>query len=183
MQDTSKASFATIEGVELNIQIAMFEQVSESFQSVQAKSGEMVQQLSGKASNTVGKGVTDAVGMSLQNWLNAHPLIHWIVDHPLWTVGLVVLAIFLLWGLLRAIARFIEQLWLVILRSPLLLFRWVLGIGTRIYQQLADAKDLPVPAPVEGQARLTEILTRLEALRQEQDVLLQEVKTLLIVQG
>lgn len=161
----------------------MLERVSESFQTVQTKSGEMVQQWSNQASNTVGRGVTDAVGTSLQNWLTAHPLIHWVVDHPLWTVGLVVLTIFLFWGLLRAIARFIEQLWLVILRSPLLLFRWVLGMGTRTYQRLADAKDLPVPAPVENQARLTEILTRLEALRQEQDQLLQEVKTLLTVQG
>ncbi|EKQ70641.1 hypothetical protein OsccyDRAFT_0942 [Leptolyngbyaceae cyanobacterium JSC-12] len=161
----------------------MFEQVSESFQSVQAKSGEMVQQLSSKVSNTMGKGVTNAVSMSLQNWLNAHPLIHWVVDHPLWTVGLVVVTIFLFWGLLRAIARFIEQLWLIILRSPLLLFRWVLGISTRTYQRLAEPKDLLVPAPIDSQARLTEILTRLEVLRQEQDQLLQEVKTLLTVQG
>lgn len=161
----------------------MLERVSESFQTVQTKSGEMVQQLSSKASNTVGKGVTDAVGMSLQNWLNAHPLIHWVVDHPLWTVGFVVLAIFLFWGLLRAIARFIEQLWLVILRSPLLLFRWILGMGTRTYEQLAGAKDLPVPAQVKSQERLTEILTRLETLRQEQDALLQEVRSLLTVQG
>jgi len=157
----------------------MFEQVSESFQSVQAKSGEMVQQLSSKASNTMGKGVTDAVGMSLQNWLNAHPLIHWVVDHPLWTVGLIVVTIFLFWGLLRAIARFIEQLWLIILRSPLFLFRWVLSMGTQTYQRLAGAPELPTTAVSGNQERLTEILNRLETLRQEQDELLKEVKTLL----
>ena len=165
------------------IKLAMLEQISQGVQSVQAKSGELMEQLSNQATNTVGKGVSDAIAGSFQSWLMTHPTIHWIVDHPLWSVGLIVLAIFLFWGLLRAIAQFMEQVWLLILRSPLLLLRWLLSLGTNAYQRLTGSKTLPAEIVSDNQQRLTDILTRLETLRQEQDELLREVKTLLTLEN
>jgi hypothetical protein len=96
---------------------------------------------------------------------------YWIAVHPLYDLGLGLAVLFLLAGLLKAIARLTERLWLALLQSPLRLGKWLLS---RL-AQLFKLRLAPEPVP----DRLPEILTRLEALRQEQDALLHEAHRLL----
>jgi type VI protein secretion system component VasK len=116
----------------------------------------------------------------IQDWLLAHPYGNWLLTHPLWAIGLVLIALLLLSGLFGAIAQLTQTLWIILLRSPLLLVGWVvLGIV-----QLVKVPFKPkgaLPAAETKQQRLAEILDRLEALKREQDELLQEVKQILSV--
>ncbi|MDX2097480.1 MAG: hypothetical protein SFW36_06855 [Leptolyngbyaceae cyanobacterium bins.59] len=125
----------------------------------------------------------EAIVGSFQNWLLQHPFLLWLVTHPLWSVGIVLLAIFLFWGLLQAVTRLTERIWLFILQAPLKLIQG----GFRVLTFLISRKT-PETTPIEVQKedprqRLTTIVNRLEALRQEQDALMQEMKQLLAIEN
>jgi hypothetical protein len=124
--------------------------------------------------------MNNAIGSFVQQWMNEHPLIAWLSSHPLWTVILLIFVLFLLSGLLRAIAYFFEQVWVFLLQSPLKLGRWLLGISSQSVKHIVAPKPTSLELKGEDkQERLNHILNRLEAIKQEQDVLLQEVKNIL----
>ena len=120
-------------------------------------------------------GVQGTLTQPIANWLQAHPLFAWVADHPLWALGLLVVVLLLLSGLLQAIARFTEQIWIWILRSPILLIQWLIAIGRRWLRR----KPAAVSIATSKQQRLTAVLQKLETMRQEQEELLQEVRALL----
>ncbi len=128
--------------------------------------------------NAIAFGMSDLLTNSTQTWLESHPTLNWILVHPLWSVGLALLLVFLFWGLLKAIAQFIEKLWLQILLAPFKLGQQMVKLVTPTFKHAADPKPTYLETDT-GHDRLVEILLRLEALKQEQDTLLQEVKTIL----
>lgn len=111
----------------------------------------------------------------IASWFETHPIFAWGIDHPLLTLGLLVVVLLLLSGLLQAIARFTEQIWIWLLRSPVLLIQWLFAVG----RSWVRRKPPALPAATPQQERLTLILQKLETMRQEQDELLQEVRALL----
>jgi hypothetical protein len=136
----------------------------------------------------------------LQEWLAVHPVWNWLLTHPLWLLGVLVLVVFLVAGLLGAIARLTEAVWLAILQAPLrlvqLLFVGVVKllkmpfapriISTTAGQpvhQIADPPISPTLNQPDAQERLTTILDRLDSLRQEQEELIQEVRSILAVRS
>ncbi|MEB3360310.1 MAG: hypothetical protein VKK04_26540 [Synechococcales bacterium] len=134
------------------------------------------------------EGITDAVIISLlerlqdavYGWLAAHPLVLWMVIHPVWSLVGALLALWLILGLFQAIAHYIQQGWLFLLRAPYLLIRWLVGLvfislQTRSLRALPPAQS----APEIGPDRLVEILNRLEDIRQEETELMQEMRSLL----
>ncbi|MGB8698699.1 MAG: hypothetical protein WCD18_04720 [Thermosynechococcaceae cyanobacterium] len=123
-----------------------------------------------------------------RDWVSDHAATSWLIAHPLFALGVLAVAVFLLLGLLRAIAQLAETVWLKLLRSPLQLIRW---IGHHLLS-FFKGRRVPLlsfglgdhsPKIIEGaesrQAQLAETLTRLEQLQQEQQQLLQDVKRLL----
>jgi hypothetical protein len=123
-----------------------------------------------------------AVADVFQDWLVAHPMLGWEITHPLWSIGLGLLLLFLFWGLLNAISRLTERLWVTLLRIPLQLGQW-------IGQQLLRFVKLPAwvlrsehptlqPEPIRREKRKTlqDALLQLEQLQQEQVRLLQEIR-------
>jgi hypothetical protein len=131
----------------------------------------------GLAGTTIGDGVQRALTTTVYDWLDAHPLLSWLITHPIYTIAGILLALLLLSGLLRAFGRMSEQVWIFILRSPFRLTQWIFRTTTALFiarLPMAQAKE-----PT-SQERIAEILTRLEALRQEQDSLMQEIKTILL---
>jgi hypothetical protein len=112
---------------------------------------------------------------SVQSWMANHPLMAWVMGHPLWAIALFFLALLLCWGLLGALARLVQQAWLFILQAPLNLMRFLFsGLFKRFRISLPTQKQTE---PIEQ--KLLETLERLEALQQEQEILMQEVKTML----
>ncbi len=94
----------------------------------------------------------------------------WLISHPLWALGGLLVSFVLLSGLLRAIAQSTEKLWTILLRAPFRLGRWSLNQVLRLLK-------LPIDKPDENQ--LYEKVARLEQLQQEQQQVLQEIKTLM----
>lgn len=110
-------------------------------------------------------------------WMQDHPIAAWFLTHPIISlIGLLVMVV-LLRGLLGAIAHLTERIWLAVLRLPVTIVTRSVSAVMSLVNRPAIAATLPEePSP---QKRLTLILDRLEALRREQDELLQEVRTML----
>ncbi len=125
-----------------------------------------------------------AVGNYFTHWLNAHPYLVWLGAHPGESLGLGLLTILAVWGLIRAIGRGVEQIWLLLLTTPFKLLQPILVRGwswvRRLFGHNKSGSDrlnsqLESHAPTE---RIATIVDRLHALSQEQQLLLQELSTL-----
>ncbi|WP_156119978.1 hypothetical protein [Leptolyngbya sp. KIOST-1] len=115
----------------------------------------------------------------LQSWLAEHPVVGWLVGHPLWTLGLVVVGLLLFAGLWSAIARLTEGFWLTLVKLPFQLSAWIFAALSGLL-----VRRWAKPARVEPDGdRLTEIVGRLESLQTEQESLLEELRGLLGKRG
>jgi hypothetical protein len=129
--------------------------------------------------------IEHAITSYFTQWLNAHSYLAWIISHPLPSLGLLLLAIFSLWGLLKAVGRGIEQIWLFLLTTPFKLLQPILRVIWRSIQrgfghtnssgEQLESKLLSSP-PSE---RIERIIDRLQLLSQEQENLLGELSKLM----
>jgi hypothetical protein len=121
--------------------------------------------------NRWGNALQPLLSNPFQDFLEAHPVLAWGLDHPLWMAAIALLTLLLLAGLWSAIARLTENFWLTLVQLPFRLGRWLFGSLARLLlrPQAAD------PAP----DRLSQIMQRLEALQQEQGALVSELRSLL----
>jgi hypothetical protein len=128
--------------------------------------------------------IEHAVSSYFSQWLGQHPYLAWSIGHPLLSLGLVLIAIFLLWGLIKAIGRGIEQIWIFLLQTPFKLlqpiFRPIWGSIWRRFGHNGNSGSPQSLKPLgdERSGRSEQILDRLHALNQEQQSLLQELATL-----
>lgn len=104
----------------------------------------------------------------MDQWLDQHGWILFLVNHPLVLLGLVLLSLFLLSGAWRALSRLSENLWIFVVGLPFQVLGWFGLRGISLLKQRTQPRD-----------RLTELLNRLDALRQEQETVLKEVRSLL----
>jgi hypothetical protein len=147
----------------------------------------------------------NALSSMLQSWLSDHPILGWCATHPLWALALLLLFVFFAWGLLRAIARLVETLWLMLLQVPIRFSRWMVRqlvnrfkpSKTKV-EKVADLDSLLDPSLTpassaaqivssesnqpdqpDHSAHLSSIVARLEQLQKDQIQLLQDVQALL----
>ena len=132
----------------------------------------------------ISESIDRSVGAVFNQWLVAHPSLAWIVAHPLASVGLLLLAIFSLWGLIKALGRGIEQTWVFLLTTPFKLLQPIFGLVWRSIRQVFGHTKISVDR-LESQLvsdypseRLATIVDRLHSLNQEQEMLLRELATL-----
>ena len=129
--------------------------------------------------------IEHAITNYFTHWLVAHPYLAWAISHPLPSLGCLLVLIFALSGLIRAIGRGFEQIWLFLLKTPFKLlqpiWRWAWRSIQRIFghnnpraEQVES--NLLSTAPPE---RIEVILDRLQTLHQEQQYLVGELATLL----
>lgn len=128
---------------------------------------------------TLAEGIKASINSPLNNWINHHPQLIWIVNHPLQSFGISMLLLVFLSGLLGAIADITKKFWLLILTYP---FKLIANFGfarSRANQTNQQGnQDLGV-GTTNKQKRTAVILSRLEANRQEQILLLKELESLL----
>jgi hypothetical protein len=129
-------------------------------------------------------GVLNAFLSPVQDWLSQHPRMVWLLANPGWLLVALVVALFLLSGLLRAVASLTEKLWLGLLKLPIRLVQWIWqGSLFLLRRPAASPSSNPTQTNLllstHSPDRLTEVLDRLETLRHEQDELMQEMKSLL----
>jgi hypothetical protein len=134
----------------------------------------------------------------VQTWLIHNPLLSWVFEYPVGGIVAVVILVLLFGGLVRAIAQITEQLWVRLLQMPMRAGQWVFTQLLHLLRlkprnpdhasALSPTQSLPptlnrsVPLPTSSEQQLCEIMSRLERLQQEQTLLLQDIKTLLVVQ-
>ena len=145
--------------------------------------GSQVIEKGAEAVGSTETGIADSVQKALNDtvygWLNTHPLLSWFVTHPLYAIGVFLFTLLLLSGLLKAFGSIIEHAWVFILRSPFKLGKRLLGIGTKT---LATRSTIVNSSKNNLQEQLSEILSRLEVIQQEQDALTQQAKKILALE-
>jgi hypothetical protein len=133
---------------------------------------------------SISESIDRAVGNYFTHWLSAHPYLVWLGAHPLWSLGLGLLTILAVWGLIRAIGRGVEQIWLLLLTTPFKLLQPIFRqIWSSIQSRFGYTKSsggqldsqLMSNSPTK---RIAAIVDRLHSLSQEQQLLLQELSTL-----
>jgi hypothetical protein len=132
----------------------------------------------------ISESIEHAIANYFNQWFGAHPYLFWTISHPLLGLGLLLLIIFSLWGLIKAIGRWIEQSWLFLLTTPFKLFQPIFGLMWRSIQRVFGHNNSRVDR-LESQLvsdspseRIATILDRLQSLNQEQELLLTELATL-----
>lgn len=114
----------------------------------------------------------------ISDWLQDQPQIVWSVTHPLLSIGIVFLIFFLFWGLLKAITSLIEKMWMLLLKAPFILMKFLVKLWFPSYKNIPGSTPKNLTGQ-ELQNRSQIIVHRLEELKIEQDALLKELKTIL----
>ena len=124
--------------------------------------------------------IEHAVSSYFSQWMAQHPYLAWSIAHPLPSLGLVLLAIFSLWGLFKAIGRGIEQIWIFLLKTPFKLLQPIFSLIWGSIERILGHTNFGVEQPSHNLVaeRTCQIIDRLHVLSQEQDLLLQELSTL-----
>ena len=152
----------------------------------------------GNMSDLASNAIQSAINGTVKNWMDSHPVVFWLVSHPLISLAILLLFIFIILGLLQALASFFAEGWLFILQSPGKFMQGVLSVGSKSLSNVGGVaiNSLVSKNPedknnsalqlrgvesnrLESQERIANILTRLEAIRQEQNQLLQEASAIL----
>jgi hypothetical protein len=129
--------------------------------------------------------IEHAVANYFTHWLGTYPYLAWALSHPLQSCGLLLVVIFALSGLMKAIGRGFEQIWIFLLKTPFKLlqpiFRWMWRSIERIFghnnfrAEQVESTQIQTAPP----ERIERIIDRLQALHQEQQDLVGELATLL----
>ncbi|HAX75941.1 MAG TPA: hypothetical protein DCY88_08910 [Cyanobacteria bacterium UBA11372] len=130
------------------------------------------------------EGIEAGITSFVNNWFNDHPILFWILNHPIHDLGILLLVIFLFWGLLKAIGRLVEKAWISVIIAPFKLIQSFLGIGSKSLGNVMVSGLVTVPSNQtlnQGDRKedMANIINQLNALKQQQDKLLQELATIL----
>lgn len=152
----------------------------------------------GNMSDAASNAIQSAINGTVKDWIDSNPVIFWLVSHPLIGLAMVLLFILTVLGFFQALGSLFAQGWLFILQSPVKFMQGVLSVGSKSVSNVGGVavNSLVSKNPedknnsalqlrgvesnsLESQERLANILTRLEAIRQEQNQLLEEVSAIL----
>lgn len=132
-------------------------------------------------SGVISSSVHDVVATSMQAWMLEHPILSWIITHPLWSIALLVLVLFLCWSLLGAVAQFTQQAWLALLQSPLKATQLLSRSAFQSFKRADVFSSTELTSQQDVQERLSKIVSRLEVLQQEEEALIREMQSILIL--
>lgn len=168
--------------------------------------GNAVNSVSQTASTTIGNPINSAISQqlnSIQIWLDSHPALAWMskvfawgVTHPIVSLIGIFLGIFVLRHFIKALGLFLEQTFLSLIQAPFKIGKFILGLFLIPFSKLPFRRGnptnqasevnlltlngaIPISIGKTQQERLSYILNRLEAIRQEQNQLLQEATSIL----
>ncbi len=151
--------------------------VSSATDAAKASLQETIQQAE-TLNHTLSEGIQASINSSLNTWIADYPRLVWLVNHPLQSLGLLLLGIFLFSGLLKAVSNLSEKFWVVLFSSPFKLVSSGLGLISKSSQ----GKEKKLEDILRGnnrQTRITAIISRLEVMKKEQSLLLEELASLI----
>lgn len=149
--------------------------------SEQAKASleETIQKIEG-LSHTLTEGIENVINNYVTNWMNHHVILAWLLTHPLYSIGIFLVSIVLIWGLFQALGGLIVKSWMAVLVSPVMLVRSLLPKTVKLTSTANKNGFLSPKSDSEyTRERCKTILHRLNEIKQEQDTLLQELAKIL----
>ena len=123
------------------------------------------------------EGIQTSINSSLHGLIDSNPQLFWLTNHPLQAFAMGLVGLVLLLGLIGAISNLTEKFWLLIITYPFKLISKGLELISKSFQK--DNTKKIISTKPENQKCIAEVLSRLEANRQEQNLLLQELESLL----
>jgi len=155
-------------------------------------------QKAGIMGDATSNALQSAIDGMFKTWMNSHPVVFWLVSHPWISLVMLVLFLLIIRSLLQALGNFFAKGLLFILQIPLKFMQGVLSLSSKSVSNLGgvvvnslvskNPKDKNNSAlqltgvesnSLQSQERIANILIRLEAIRQEQNQLLQEASAIL----
>jgi hypothetical protein len=157
----------------------------------------------GDFGNSITTKVDDSISSTINRplngikvWIDAHPIVAWITHvinwgfhHPIIGIISLIVSIFLLKIFIKALSNFLEQAFLSLLNAPGNFSKFILNLIFQPKNNVVDTEAKVIEEPVntvaatsitpEHKERVTSILSRIEAIKQEQNELLQELKSIL----
>jgi len=127
---------------------------------------------------TLSDGIQASVNSTLNGLINNNPQLFWLINHPLQALGISLLGLVLFSGLIGAISNLTEKFWLLIITYPFKLISNSFGLISNSFQK-DNQLQKNISIETENQKSIAAVLSRLEANRQEQNLLLQELESLL----
>ena len=127
---------------------------------------------------TLSEGIQTSINSSLQGLIDNNPQLFWLTNHPLQALGILLLGLVLFSGLIGAISNLTEKFWRLILTYPFKLISNVFGLISKSFQK-DNEQQKNISIETENQKCIAAVLSRLKANRQEQNLLLQELESLL----
>jgi hypothetical protein len=124
--------------------------------------------------------IEQAIASYVNNWLAQHTYLAWVVTNPVPSLILLVVGIFLLVGLFKAIGRGMEQIWIFLLKTPFRLLQPLFRLIWRAIRRLFghtnfSESQLTIQTTPD---RIESIVDRLQTLAREQELLLGELSEL-----
>lgn len=179
-------------------------QAGNSLQGSVEETWQKADQVSNAVSTAVENAMSALINQKLDAvnaWINAHPGISWAntallweINHPIISLFILLLAIFILGQFLKAFGSLVEKVFLAILQAPFRLVQFLVKASFKPFDRFRASKpkiqqpegnvlslmtSIPTSISLAQRERLAHILVRLEAIGQEQNNLLQEVTAIL----
>ena len=109
------------------------------------------------------------------SWVENHPSIIWLLQHPIISLISILLIITLFFRLFFAIAQLLDRLWIWLLKSPILLLKSVLGIKGKSSETISEItlKELTIEPEKIGQ-----IIEQLETINRQQQQIIKDIALL-----
>lgn len=156
--------------------------VNEVTEKTKASLEETLQQAQA-VNQALSQSIQTGINSLIHDWMLAHPFFFWMVSHPLYSFVILLFAVLLLAGLFRAISSLTAGFWIQMLSFPFRLLasvgKFTLGSAGTFSVWGFKRFSQPQDQQITSQEKISQIFSRLEAIKQEQDQLLQELSTLL----
>jgi hypothetical protein len=148
-----------------------------------------IEQLSTTISTEIEQTITSFLTHQIDNvkaWIDSHPSVSlvlkclaWAVNHPLLSLVIFLLSIFIVLQLFKVCSRLLEKGLLVTLLAP---FKFAAPLFKSSFMPLSllgkQSSSAFVSGSQDSNDRLNKLLNRLEAIKQEQNSILEEISTI-----
>jgi hypothetical protein len=116
-----------------------------------------------------------AIQSFINSWFEEHPLLIWLLQHPIISLISFFLIVILLFRLFSAIAHLLDKLWIWLLKSPIILIKSLFGLNKKSAEiAVTNNQQLTAIDPL----KINQIIEQLAIIKQQQQQIMQELAAL-----
>ncbi len=128
-------------------------------------------------SRSLTEGIENGINGFMSDWMLQHQTLAWFLNHPLYSILILVLSVVLIWGLIQALSGLIVKAWTSVLLSPFKLIKPFLRIGSKSAVTAMNNGFVSMKLDsTDPKEQFNYILNRLNEIKQEENNLLQQLE-------